>query len=123
MPVFARPSEDFRPYSFQPNPYQTIGADEGELEVWVNRPRQYVDLLQQMTDETFTPETGIRVKFSLMPDPAKLVPQRRPVSSRMWPWARRRPLRTGRAQRAEKLLRARSTTSIRISASTRPARC
>ncbi len=75
VPVFTALSEDFKRfvYSFQPNPYQTIGADEGELEVWVNRPRQYVDLLQQMTDETFTPETGIRVKFSLMPDPAKLV--------------------------------------------------
>ncbi len=59
--------------SFQRNPYQSIGADEGELEVWVNRPRQYVDLLQTMADELFTPETGIRVKFSIMPDEAKLV--------------------------------------------------
>src|SRR5690606_12016825 len=41
-------------HSFQPNPYQSIGAAEGELEVWVNRPRQYVDLMQQLTDETFT---------------------------------------------------------------------
>ena len=59
--------------SFQPDPYQTIGASEGELEVWVNRPRQYVDLLQIMSDETFTPQTGIRVKFSIMPDEGKLV--------------------------------------------------
>lgn len=60
-------------YSFQPNPYQTIGAKEGEIEVWVNRPRQYVDLMQLLTDETFTQETGIRVKFSIMPDESKLV--------------------------------------------------
>ncbi len=75
VPVFAALSEDLKRfvYSFQPNPYQTIGADEGEIEVWVNRPRQYVDLLQLMADQSFTPETGIRVKFSIMPDEAKLV--------------------------------------------------
>lgn len=43
------------------------------LEVWVNRPRQYVELMQQMADQSFTPETGIDVKFSLMPDESKLV--------------------------------------------------
>ncbi|MBK8986584.1 MAG: extracellular solute-binding protein [Chloroflexi bacterium] len=59
--------------SFRPNPYQSIGAAEDELEVWVNRPRQYVDLMQLITDETFTAETGIRVKFSIMPDESKLV--------------------------------------------------
>ncbi len=59
--------------SFRPDPYETIGAGADELEVWVNRPRQYVDLLQLMADESFTPQTGIRVKFSLMPDEAKLV--------------------------------------------------
>jgi ABC-type glycerol-3-phosphate transport system substrate-binding protein len=60
-------------HSFQPDPYQSIGAGEGELEVWVNRPRQYVDLMQQITDETFTRETGINVKFSIMPDESKLI--------------------------------------------------
>jgi ABC-type glycerol-3-phosphate transport system substrate-binding protein len=67
--------EEFKRFlhSFQPNPYQTIGAAEGELEVWVNRPRQYVNLLQVMADSSFTPETGIRVKFSIMPDEAKLI--------------------------------------------------
>jgi hypothetical protein len=59
--------------SFRPDPYQTIGADEGEIEVWVNRPRQYVDLLQTISDERFTNETGIRVKFSIMPNESKLV--------------------------------------------------
>jgi len=33
-------------YSFQPDPYYSIEAGENELNVWVNRPRQYVDLLQ-----------------------------------------------------------------------------
>lgn len=60
-------------HSFQEDPYQSIGANTDELEVWVNRPRQYVDLLQLMADETFTPQTGIRVKFSIMPNESKLV--------------------------------------------------
>lgn len=60
-------------HSFTNNPYQGIGAAQGEIEVWVNRPRQYVDLLQVITDRNFTPETGIKVKFSLMPDESKLV--------------------------------------------------
>lgn len=59
--------------SFRPNLYQSIGAGEGEIEVWVNRPRQYVDLLQSMTDEIFTPQTGIKIKFSIMPNESKLV--------------------------------------------------
>jgi ABC-type glycerol-3-phosphate transport system substrate-binding protein len=67
--------EEFKRFlhSFQPDPYQTIGANEGELEVWVNRPRQYVNLLQTLVDSSFTPETGIRIKFSIMPDEAKLI--------------------------------------------------
>lgn len=47
--------------------------DEKTVEVWVNRPRQYVELIQNMADQHFTPETGIKVKFSLMPDEQKLV--------------------------------------------------
>lgn len=60
-------------HSFQPDPYQSVGAEEGELEVWVNRPRQYVDLMQLLTDQGFTPQSGIQVKFSIMPDESKLV--------------------------------------------------
>ena len=42
------------------------------LEVWINRPRNYMDLLQRMTDEEFTPMTGIRVNFSTMPNEQRL---------------------------------------------------
>ena len=59
--------------TFRPNKYQMIGADENEIEVWVNRPRQYVDLIQSMVDQGFTEETGIKVKLSIMPDESKLV--------------------------------------------------
>ncbi len=60
-------------YTFRPDPYQTIIAEVYELEVWVNRPRQYVNLLQAMTDAYFTPQTGISVKFSIMPDESRLI--------------------------------------------------
>lgn len=60
-------------HSFEPDPYTSIGAETNELEVWVNRSRQYVDLMQLMADSTFTPQTGIQVKFSIMPDESKLV--------------------------------------------------
>ena len=59
--------------TFRPDPYQSAGASAGELEVWVNRPRQYVELLQSMTDDIFTRDTGYGVKFSVMPDESKLV--------------------------------------------------
>lgn len=59
--------------SFQPDPYQSLDASGDELEVWVNRPRQHVNLLQLMADTSFTPQTGIRVRFSIMPEEGKLV--------------------------------------------------
>jgi len=48
-------------------------AEEGTLQVWVNRPRQYLEILQRMADTSFTPETGVPVDFSIMPDESKLV--------------------------------------------------
>lgn len=75
VPVLRALTESLKRFihSFRPDPYLSIGAGEEEIEVWVNRPRQYLDLMQNMTDELFTPETGIRVKFSIMPDESKLV--------------------------------------------------
>ncbi|MBU1093813.1 MAG: extracellular solute-binding protein [Firmicutes bacterium] len=51
----------------------TEKATADELEVWVNRSRQYVDLLQKITDDQFTTETGIKVKISLISDDSKLL--------------------------------------------------
>ena len=48
-------------------------AEEGTLQVWVNRPRQYLEILQRMADTSFTPATGVKVDFSIMPDESKLV--------------------------------------------------
>lgn len=59
--------------SFKTQDYSMDHIDTTHLQVWVARPRQYVEILQKMADETFTPQTGIQVDFSLMPDPGKLV--------------------------------------------------
>lgn len=63
--------------SFLPsnNEYNDVSGNKNtdELTVWVNRPIHYVELMQQMVDSKFTSETGIKVKFSLMPNEQKLV--------------------------------------------------
>lgn len=42
---------------------------EGAIDVWVNRGRDYADLIQRLADETFTRDTGIAVNVNLVPDP------------------------------------------------------
>ncbi|MDM5197957.1 extracellular solute-binding protein [Fictibacillus enclensis] len=46
---------------------------EKKLIVWVNRPQQYVSMMQQMADQDFTQKTGIKISFSIMPDEQKLI--------------------------------------------------
>lgn len=46
--------------------------DGTTLEVWMNRPRNYMELLQRMADERFTPQTGIRVNFSTLPNEQRI---------------------------------------------------
>lgn len=55
------------------DPAYDTSSSTGELEVWVNRPRQYVDLIQRITDANFTTETGKNVKISLISDDSKLL--------------------------------------------------
>lgn len=47
--------------------------DGDKLNIWVQRGRDYVDQLQQLADERFTPDTGIRVKVNLMANPELLL--------------------------------------------------
>lgn len=56
-------------------PEQEDKVEEGEivLDIWVNRARSYVDLLQKLADEDFTKKTGIKVNFSIMPSEQKLI--------------------------------------------------
>ena len=59
--------------SFSEQEYAASGRQSDHLQVWVGRPRQYVEILQNMVDTQFTPQTGITVDLSLMPDANKLV--------------------------------------------------
>ncbi|CAM3609311.1 extracellular solute-binding protein [Marinicrinis lubricantis] len=47
--------------------------DEDVINVWVNYGRDYVNVIQEMADQYFTPETGIQVKVDLLPDENLLV--------------------------------------------------
>ncbi|OWA33334.1 hypothetical protein B9G55_21890 [Saccharibacillus sp. O16] len=71
----ARFSSSFSEFfsSFTRQTYDPSKTDDQTLEVWVNRSRQYVELMQNMADSTFTPDTGISVKFSVMPNEQKLI--------------------------------------------------
>lgn len=60
-------------YSFTEQAYSTSNVDEENLQIWVNRSRQYVEIMQKMIDEDFTPKTGIKVDLSIMPDQNKLI--------------------------------------------------
>lgn len=59
--------------SFTDQAYSASSTNPEHLQVWVNRSSQYVQIMQKMIDETFTPETGIEVDISIMPDQYKLV--------------------------------------------------
>ena len=59
--------------SFGEQDYEQKAASKTQdaLQVWVARPRQYLELMQQLTDAEYNGE--LRVDLSLMPDPHKLV--------------------------------------------------
>ena len=59
--------------SFTSQRYSTANTDPSHLQVWVNRSNQYVQIMQKLIDEEFTPATGIQVDLSVMPDQYKLV--------------------------------------------------
>lgn len=63
-------------YSFFPRNKEYMAVNDkksDELLVWVNRPIQYVEMLQQMTDSDFTQKTGINIRFSVMPNEQRLI--------------------------------------------------
>ena len=59
-------------YSFTSKKYSIHNDDEDTLTIWVNRSIQHADLMQKMADTEFTPETGIKVKITVIPDAGKL---------------------------------------------------
>ena len=59
--------------SFSKRNYQVIQSTSGVIDVWVNHPRQYIEIMQLMINSDFTEKTGIKVQLSLMPDENKLI--------------------------------------------------
>jgi len=57
--------------SFIDNPYASQGAKSGELVVWVNHPRQYIEIMQHLIDADY--DSNIKVTLSQMPDQNKLI--------------------------------------------------
>ncbi|NLM86446.1 MAG: extracellular solute-binding protein [Clostridiales bacterium] len=50
------------------------GKQSGDtLQIWVGRPRQYLEIMQNLADTRFTPQTGIKVDLSIVPDQSKLI--------------------------------------------------
>jgi ABC-type glycerol-3-phosphate transport system substrate-binding protein len=56
--------------SFVNNPYSVNNSDE-DLNVWVNYPRQYIEIMQIMIDQSFNGDR--KVTLSQMPDQNKLI--------------------------------------------------
>lgn len=52
---------------------ENTGEDDDVLEVWINRPLQYMEVLQTMADTEFTAETGIEVRFTLMSSEQRII--------------------------------------------------
>jgi ABC-type glycerol-3-phosphate transport system substrate-binding protein len=74
--VFTKTSEGVKAffYSFFDPKYNEVSeVDEQTVEIWVNKSRLYVELMQRKFDEEFTPMTGINVQLSLLPDENKIV--------------------------------------------------
>lgn len=59
--------------SFTSQAYSTDNVEQTHLQVWINRPRQYLEIIQSLVDEKFTPATGIKVDLCIMPDAQKLI--------------------------------------------------
>jgi len=57
--------------SFINNPYSASSRKDDEITVWVNHPRQYIEIMQALIDEKY--DGTMRITLSQMPDQNKLV--------------------------------------------------
>jgi len=73
--MFVRSFETIKRFflSFSKTNYQVTESTSGVIDVWVNHPRQYIEIMQIMIDSDFTQNTGLKVQLSLMPDENKLI--------------------------------------------------
>lgn len=61
-------------YSFgNPRYSQSVQSEEDAIEVWVNQSRLNTEIIQRLVDEEFTPQTGIKVNLSLLPDEQRII--------------------------------------------------
>ncbi|MCL2405193.1 MAG: extracellular solute-binding protein [Defluviitaleaceae bacterium] len=68
--LFTRVVESIRRFflSFTRREFEAGRSNDEVLQVWMARPRPFVELAQQMVDAEFTPATGIQVDISIMPE-------------------------------------------------------
>ncbi len=57
--------------SFVNNPYEVNSRADDELVVWVNHPRQFIEIMQQMIDQSY--RGPLKITLSQMPDQNKLI--------------------------------------------------
>ncbi len=57
--------------SFVNNPYSASSRNDDEITIWVNHPRQYIEIMQSMIDERY--DGPMTITLSQMPDQNKLV--------------------------------------------------
>lgn len=57
--------------SFVNNPYSAATRKDNEITVWVNHPRQYIEIMQAMIDEQYA--GPMKITLSQMPDQNKLI--------------------------------------------------
>ncbi|MDR0292841.1 MAG: extracellular solute-binding protein [Oscillospiraceae bacterium] len=55
------------------SPKYAVREDPEAINVWINASAMLTDALQKLADSRYTPATGIKVNFSIMPDQNKLV--------------------------------------------------
>lgn len=58
---------------FDPKYNKAAKVDNKTIKVWVNNSRLYVEIMQRMIDDQFTPQTGIKVNLSILPDENKII--------------------------------------------------
>ncbi len=57
--------------SYFNNPYEVEKRKDKELVVWVNHPRQYIEIMQMLIDANY--ESDLKITLSQMPDENKLI--------------------------------------------------
>lgn len=71
--IFVRTLEGFKRLvlSYFNNPYTAKDRKDNELTVWVNHPRQYIEIMQMLIDLNY--DSDLKITLSQMPDENKLI--------------------------------------------------